>query len=201
MNLNHLVVLLNSTVLLLSFSLPIHKHLCLLHLILLNDFECNLPLILLFIDLRILLVINLLPQLIHQLELLDPLLLRLMLLQLLRLAQLHISHLLLLEYLVLHFPLLGKLLLFFLSHTLQELLLIGALLFSLFFFLKALFSQLFVQDLSETLLFLKEGLLLFFLLFFKLFFLEEHDLVPFVFGKVRGERLLVGGEIGCTFVT
>jgi hypothetical protein len=193
LNLYHLVVLLYGTVLLLSFTLFFIEHLSLLHFIFLNNFECNLPLILLFIDLSILFIINLLPELIHQFKLLHPLFLRLMLLQLLSFTQLHIPHLLLLEYLVLHFALLGQLLLLLLSHPLQQLLLIGALLLTLLFLLQSLFFELFVQDLPQTLLFLHEGLLLLLLLFFKLLFLKEDDLIPFIFREVTWEGLLVGG--------
>jgi hypothetical protein len=43
--------------------------------------------------------------------------------------------------------------------------------------------------------------LLLFLLFFELFFLEEDNLVPFVFGEIRGEGLLIGWQIGRSLVS
>ncbi len=200
LDLHHLVVLLNSAVLLVSFSFTILEHFGLLDFVLLNDLERNLPLVLLFVDLRILLLINLFSQATHQLQFLHPLLLCLLLLQPFGLAKLHIPHLFLLEYLVLHFALLRELLLLLLAHPLKQLLFITALLLTLFISLQFLLPQLLVQDFPEVLLLLKELQLFFLLVFLKLLLLKQNDLVPFVLGKVAWQGLLVGWEVGSTLV-
>ena len=96
-----------------------------------NNFECLFPLNLPLVELGLLFIIDLLPEPVDQLELLDPLDLRLLLLPFLRLYQLNVPHLFLHDDLAFAFQLLLSLSLLLVLHPLQQPLLVVLFLFDL----------------------------------------------------------------------